>query len=163
MPVLDGMASLCIAAVLAATALLLARETEALLNREPASQEAGDFIRAVAEQDQGVRHVNGLWSVQMGPVQVDAALSVEFDNTRTTPQIEACIDRMERQIKSEHPLLQVLFVKSQTPQAWHERVRLQQTDSGSQPSFQEGVAAILRTTRGEREVSSASNALGLLR
>ncbi len=121
MPVLDGVASVCIGAVLAASALLLLRETKGLLIGEPASQAVGESIRAVAEQDDDVRHVNGLLTVQMGPQQVVAALSVEFENERTTQQIEACIDRMEQRIKSHHPQLQALFVKPQTPEAWRER------------------------------------------
>lgn len=121
MPVLDGAASLCIGAVLAASALLLLRETKGLLIGEPALQEVGDSIRAVATQDKDVRHVNGLLTVQMGPEQVVAAMSVEFENALTTPQIEACIDRMEERIKSDHPQLQALFVKPQTPEAWRER------------------------------------------
>lgn len=31
-----------------------------------------------------------------------------------------CIDRMERRIRSNHPQLQALFIKPQTPEAWRE-------------------------------------------
>ena len=50
-------------------------------------------------------------------------MSVEFEDSRTTAQIEACIDRMEQRIKTHHPQLQALFVKPQTPEAWRGRRR----------------------------------------
>lgn len=121
MPVLDGVASIGIAAVLAVSALLLARETKGLLIGEPASPHVADSIRAVAEKDGDVLHVNGVLTVQMGPRQVVAALSVEFEDALSTSQIEACINRMEEAIQSQHPELQALFVKPQTPSDWRKR------------------------------------------
>ncbi|MET0549632.1 MAG: cation diffusion facilitator family transporter [Xanthomonas sp.] len=118
MPELDGVASIGIAAVLACSAFVLARETKGLLIGEPAARPLGDALRRIAAADPDVRAVNGVLSVQMGPDQVVAALSAEFEDQRSTAQIEACIERIEAAARAEHPELQALFVKPQTPETW---------------------------------------------
>src|SRR2546427_7691237 len=50
MPVLDGVASLCIAGVLAATAFLLARETKGLLVGEPAHPRSEEHTSELQSQ-----------------------------------------------------------------------------------------------------------------
>lgn len=121
MPELDGVASIGIAAVLACSAFLLARETKGLLIGESASPALDAALRRIALADPDVRQVNGVLSVQMGPNQVVAALSAEFEDDRRTPQIEACIRRIERAARAEYPQLLSLFVKPQTPEAWQAR------------------------------------------
>ncbi len=121
MPELDGVASIGIAAVLACSAFVLARETKGLLIGEPAARPLSDALRRIAGADPDVRAVNGVLSVQLGPEQVVAALSAEFQDQRSTAQIEACIERIERAARAEYPELQSLFVKPQTPEAWQAR------------------------------------------
>ncbi|QNH13372.1 MULTISPECIES: cation diffusion facilitator family transporter [unclassified Xanthomonas] len=121
MPELDGVASIGIAAVLACSAFVLARETKGLLIGEPAARPLSDALRRIAGADPDVRAVNGVLSVQMGPEQVVAALSAEFEDQRSTAQIEACIERIERAARAQYPELQSLFVKPQTPEAWQAR------------------------------------------
>jgi cation diffusion facilitator family transporter len=122
-PVLDGVASLGIAGVLASFALLLARETKGLLIGEPAHPRVSGSILAIAAADPGVHAANGVLTVQMGPNQVVATLSAEFEDALTTPQIEACINRIEAQAKTIHPELLSLFIKPQTAETWRERRR----------------------------------------
>ncbi len=121
MPVLDGVASLCIAAVLAMTAFLLARETKGLLVGEPAQPRVARHILQVANADADLRGANGVTTMQMGPDQVIAMLSAEFEDDRTTPQIEACITRIEKAVKQEYPELVALFVKPQAPEVFQAR------------------------------------------
>lgn len=121
MPELDGVASLCIAGVLAVTAFLLARETKGLLVGEPAHPTVARRILAVANTDPDLRNANGVTTMQMGPDQVVAMLSAEFEDDRTTPQIEACITRIEQAVKAEYPELVALFVKPQTPEVFRAR------------------------------------------
>jgi divalent metal cation (Fe/Co/Zn/Cd) transporter len=121
LPVLDGVASIGIACVLAVSASLLARETKGLLIGEAAHPAVADSILAIAAGDAGVRCANGVLTVQMGPNQVVAALSAEFEDALTTPQIEDCINRIEGQAKTAHPEIVSLFVKPQTAQTWRAR------------------------------------------
>ena len=130
MPELDGIASIGIAFVLAFTAFLLARETKGLLIGEPAHAHVTDSLLAIAAADPDVRAANGVLTMQMGPNQVVAALSAEFEDTRTTPQIEACIGRIEAAAKQKHPEVTALFVKPQTPETW--LARRAQIERGAQ-------------------------------
>ncbi|HEV7122127.1 MAG TPA: cation diffusion facilitator family transporter [Rhodanobacter sp.] len=121
LPVLDGVASIGIAGVLAVSATLLARETKGLLIGETAHPAVSNSILAIAASDEGVRCANGVLTVQMGPNQVVATLSAEFEDALTTPQIEACINRIENQAKVMHPEIVSLFVKPQTAETWRAR------------------------------------------
>lgn len=122
-PELDGIASIGIAAVLAFTAFLLARESKGLLIGEPAHPHVADSLLAIAARDHDVRAANGVLTMQMGPNQVVAALSAEFEDDRTTPQIEACVGRIEAAARQHHPELTALFIKPQTPEVWRARRR----------------------------------------
>jgi cation diffusion facilitator family transporter len=123
MPKLDGVASIGIAVVLAISASLLLRETKGLLIGEPAHPVVRESIMKIAnaDADADVRCANGVMTVQMGPNQVVAALSAEFEDALSTSQIEACINRIEKQAKDAHPELTALFVKPQTPEVWRAR------------------------------------------
>jgi cation diffusion facilitator family transporter len=121
MPQLDGVASIGIAVVLAISASLLLRETKGLLIGEPAHPVVRDAIMKIANADADVRCANGVMTVQVGPNQVVAALSAEFEDALTTSQIEACIHRIEDKAKEAYPELTALFVKPQTPEVWRAR------------------------------------------
>jgi divalent metal cation (Fe/Co/Zn/Cd) transporter len=121
MPELDGAASIGIAVVLAIAAGLLARESKGLLLGEPAQPKLRESLLEIAANDPGVGHVNGVLTVQMGPHTVVAALSAEFEDELTTPQIEQCIRRIESAVRSRHREVTSLFVKPQTAETWRAR------------------------------------------
>lgn len=114
----DGIASLGIGLVLAAASGLLARESKALLIGEAALPDVRRDILEIAGTEPGIRGVNGLLTVQMGAAQVVAALSVEFRDTLTTSEIEACIGRIEDRVRALHAEVLALFIKPQTPEGW---------------------------------------------
>jgi cation diffusion facilitator family transporter len=120
-PELDGAASIGIAIVLAIAASLLARESKGLLIGEPAHPKLRESLLEIAADDPGVGHVNGVLTVQMGPHTVVAALSAEFEDRLTTPQIEDCINRIEKAVKSRHAEVTSLFIKPQTSETWRAR------------------------------------------
>lgn len=118
MPMLDGVASIAIGLTLALTALVLARETKALLIGEAARSHVGEAICRIAGADEAIRTANGVLTVQMGPDQVVAALSAEFEDALTTAQIESSIHRIESRIRDTHPEVTSLYIKPQTPETW---------------------------------------------
>lgn len=120
MPELDGVASIAIGLTLAVTAIVLARETKALLIGETARSHVGAAICRIAGDDVAIRTANGVLTVQMGPDHVVAALSAEFEDDLTTVQIESSIRRIETQIRNTYPEVTALFVKPQTPESWHQ-------------------------------------------
>jgi cation diffusion facilitator family transporter len=119
-PEFDGVASIGIGLTLALTALVLARETKALLIGETARSQVAEAIGRIAGEDEAIRTANGVLTVQMGPDQVVAALSAEFEDNLTTGQIESSIRRIETRIKELHPEVTALFVKPQTPETWQQ-------------------------------------------
>jgi cation diffusion facilitator family transporter len=121
MPQLDAAASVGIGAVLAASSLLLARETKALLIGEPAVFSVRESLLRIAADDVGTVSANGVFTVQLGPNQIVAMLSVEFEDALTTPDIEACVNRIEAAARHAHPDISVLFVKPQTSKTWRSR------------------------------------------
>ena len=123
LPQLDGAASIGISVVLAIAAALLARESKGLLIGEPAHPKLRESLLQIAADDPGVGHVNGALTVQMGPHQVVAALSAEFEDHLTTPQIEQCINRIEQAIKARHADITSLFIKPQTTDIWRAHQR----------------------------------------
>ena len=120
-PWLDGVASLGIGAVLCVAALLLARETKGLLIGEAAHPRVrGDILR-IAGADPAIRCANGVFTVQLGPDSVVAALSAEFEDTLATPEIERCVNRVEAAVRALHPGVIALFIKPQTADTWRRR------------------------------------------
>ena len=122
-PVFDGVASILIGLVLAATASLLARESKSLLLGERADGKLSDSILRIAEAASPALRANGGLTVQLAPDQILAALSLEFPDDLRTPQIEESVIAIERKIRAIHPEVVTLFVKPQTPVAFRETVR----------------------------------------
>ena len=128
-PVLDGVASIAIGLLLGATALVLARETKGLLIGEPARSELVSSICRIATEQAGVKRSNGLFTVHLGPRQVLAALSVEFDDALTAAELETAVADLERRVRERHPEVVSLLVKPQ---------RSDQADFRLAPSKDEG-------------------------
>jgi divalent metal cation (Fe/Co/Zn/Cd) transporter len=121
-PRLDGLASIGIGCVLAATAGLMARECKALLIGESASPQLEAALVELAARDPAVARVNGVLTFHLAPQQVVAALSAAFANHLTTPEIEAAVARLEATIRAAHPQIALLFLKPQTSQAFAQSV-----------------------------------------
>jgi cation diffusion facilitator family transporter len=131
-PRYDGYASLGIGLVLATASILLARETKDLLIGEAARPRVCADILRIARTDPAIRCANGVLTVQLGPDAVVAALSAEFEDALTTPDIERCIGRIETAARAAHPDVIALFVKPQTADTWHRRnARLRRDAEGA--------------------------------
>lgn len=133
LPELDGVASLGIALVLGTTAVVLARRTKELLIGESAYPAVQSSILEIATVQRGIVHANGVLTMQLGPHQVVAALSAEFDDKLTTTEIEACVNSLEEQIRRAQPEISILFVKPQTAAVWQARRKvIEAGDDGSE-------------------------------
>ena len=116
-PRLDGVGSLLIALLLAATAFVLGQETKALLIGERASAEVRGSILDTAAQVEGIVSVQHLVTVHLSPSQIVVALDVEFEDRLTTPAIERCVQRLEAGVRARHAGVVALFVKPRAPAA----------------------------------------------
>lgn len=124
MPELDGVASIGISIILGATAIFLARESKGLLMGEAALPEVEQRILDIANKDPAVQRANGVLTVHMGPKQIAAGLSVEFEDHVLAPEIEACVQRIEAALKKANPDIVTLFVKPQTTGTWEVRRKI---------------------------------------
>src|SRR3954470_18038014 len=125
-PRIDGIASLAIGVLLGAVSVLLARESKALLIGEHADPKLQKDVFEIAKATVGVVGPNGLVSAQLAPDQVVVALSVQFEDRLTTPEIERIVVEMEDKIRRTQPQVFVLYVKPQSPEAFaaaEERIR----------------------------------------
>ncbi len=120
-PELDGVASLGIGVVLAFTAIFLARESKSLLMGEAADPKIQKIILDIAAADPDVRGANGVVTVHLGPNQIVANLSVEFEDAADARAIEACVLRIETEVRAQAPAVTGLFIKPQTAATWNAR------------------------------------------
>jgi len=134
MPVLDGVASIGISLVLATTAAFLARESKGLLMGEPAHPEVHRAVLAVVQADPDVQKANGVFTVHLGPEQILAMMSVEFEDRLTAPEIEACVERIETRLKAEQPTIIALFIKPQTTGTWRRQQQAIEAAENSPPT-----------------------------
>jgi len=113
-PVWDGIGSILIGILLAATSMVLARESKSLLIGEPADPELARSVLEIARASKGVLSANGLLTVQLSPRQVVAALSIEFADDKRADDIEQAVIAIETEIRHRFPVVAALFVKPQT-------------------------------------------------
>jgi cation diffusion facilitator family transporter len=111
MPVLDGAGSLAIAALLAAVAWFLARETRGLLIGEAADPTTTADIQKLIAAHKAVARLNGVWTTHLGPEEVIVAASIDFDDNIRGEEIETAAEELEREIKRRHPEISRFFVE----------------------------------------------------
>ena len=119
----DGVSSILIGLVLACTSTLLARESKSLLIGERANGELIRSMLAIANQTCRPSRANGVLTVQLAPDEIMAAMSFEFDDALTAPQIEQMVADIERRIQETHPEVSSLFIKPQNPGQYRDHVR----------------------------------------
>lgn len=117
MPVLDGVASICIGVVLAGVALLLAFESKGLLIGEGAAPDIVAEIRNIVTNDSRITGTNEILTMHMGPEDILLAASVDFDDKLTADKVELAITEFETIIKSKFPQVKRIFIEAQ---AWRQ-------------------------------------------
>lgn len=149
MPVLDGVASVLIGVILAATAALLAYEAKGLLIGEGVEPEVKEGILAILNQQDDILRVNELRSMHLGPEEVLLTISVDFAGNLNADQVEAAISTMEREIKAGYPDIKRLFIEAQNWRA-HQADRAAtsnvEPDGVGDSAFLEGPASTAEET-----------------
>ncbi len=119
-PLWDGVASIAIAAILGATAVLIARESKSLLIGERADSVLSKSILEIAAGVRGVVGAKSLVTMQLSPNQVVVALSLEFADELRTADIEQLVIDVEHEVCLKHPEVVALFVKPQTAKMFND-------------------------------------------
>jgi cation diffusion facilitator family transporter len=114
MPILDGMASLGIAAILGCTALFLASESQSLLTGEAASHETRIGINRIARAEPGVVGLNQARTMHFGPNEVFVALSLDFQDDLSARDVERIVTSIEEKLKAAYPEIGQIFIEAQS-------------------------------------------------
>lgn len=111
--VFDGIASVVIGLILAATAILLARETKGLLIGESATRPVVRGIRRIVAAHEAVEHINEVLTMHMGPDDILVNISVDFCDPIQAPAMEKAVAEIEDRIKAEFPAVRRLFIEAE--------------------------------------------------
>ena len=111
-PVFDGIASVLIGVLLAAAAWFLAAECHSLLTGEAAAPEVCESVRMLLRQP-GIREVNDVMSMHLGPDEVLLALSLEFEDGLSAGTLQDIVTSVERRIQARHPEMTRIFIEAQ--------------------------------------------------
>jgi cation diffusion facilitator family transporter len=110
-PRLDGLASVLIGLVLAAVAVLLAREAKGLLIGEAADPALTAKLRATIDGHPQITGVNHVRTVHTGPDSVFVAVSADFEDTLTMGEAETLVEHLEKQMKAISPKIASIYIR----------------------------------------------------
>jgi cation diffusion facilitator family transporter len=114
LPILDGVASIIIGLILAATAAFLAYEAQSLLTGEAVDPEVLANIRRIAAAEPGVVGTNEVLTIHFGPREVLVTLSLEFTDKLNATAVQDAVSNIERRIRTAHPEVSRVFVEAQS-------------------------------------------------
>jgi cation diffusion facilitator family transporter len=107
---LDPGASILIGILLASVAVLLGRETGALLVGERTTRARIHRMKRIITSDPAVEHIGELLTMQMGPQQALLTVEVRFRRTLDILQLESAIERIKRRIREQDPAMERIFI-----------------------------------------------------
>ncbi|UWZ87085.1 cation diffusion facilitator family transporter [Occallatibacter riparius] len=110
-PYLDPAASILIGLLLAGVALLLARETGALLIGERTNRARIRTIESIISDDSAVEQIGELLTMQLGPGQALLTARVTFKRSLSVQQVEGSIARLKNQIRKEEPAMERIYIE----------------------------------------------------
>ncbi|MDH3229743.1 MAG: cation diffusion facilitator family transporter [Alphaproteobacteria bacterium] len=114
MPVLDGVAAILIGTILAVTAGLLAYECKGLLIGEGAGGAVVRGIRQIVDAQEGIKSINEILTMHLGPADVLANLSLDFKDGLSANDVERAVSALERAIKETYPEVTRIFIEAQS-------------------------------------------------
>ena len=113
LPVLDAVASIIISIILAVTAGLLAFECKGLLTGEGASAQVIKGINQIIDESPGIKHVNEVLTLHLGPQDVLLTISLDFEDNLSSGDVEEAISALESRIKGMFPDIRRVFIEAQ--------------------------------------------------
>ena len=110
-PMYDGIASVLIGLVLAATAVMLIVEAKGLLIGEAADPELVRELRRCIESHPEIVAVRELLTVHQAPDMVVAIISADFDDTISARDVEQTVADIEAAIAGRFPLVTRVYIR----------------------------------------------------
>jgi cation diffusion facilitator family transporter len=109
LPLLDGVASIIIGALLCAVAALMVYESQGLLIGEGVDRETLDSLRALVEADTDVEHVQHLHTIYQGAHSVLLIIQLRFKNRLTAIDVRRAVKRLQSNIRAHYPDINGVF------------------------------------------------------
>lgn len=110
-PFLDPAASILIGLLLAAVALVLGRETGALLAGERTNRDRIKRIRETLSADRDIEAIGEILTMQLGPDQALLTVGVRFQRGLTVEDVERAIERMKGALREKDQSLGQIFIE----------------------------------------------------
>ena len=110
-PVFDGIGSVLIGLVLAATAGFLAYETKSLLIGESARPDLVQGVRALLRDEHIIERVNEVLTTHLGPEVVIVNLSLDLRDEVSAGEVEMALARIDRRMKERFPEISRVFTE----------------------------------------------------
>ena len=127
-PELDGIASVVIGLILAATSGLLAYETKGLLVGEATDPDTVEGLRSILTSAPGIDRVNELRTLHFSPQDILVVISADFSRSLDSNAVEGQIAELERDIKNAYPGITRVFIEAQSISA-HQRDLTERTET----------------------------------
>jgi len=107
----DPLASILIGLLLTSVAILLGRESGALLVGERTDRTIIQRVRKLICDDPSVSNVGDLLTMQLGPEQVLLNADIRFRRDLDVQALELAIDRIEKNIRLQEPSVSRIFLE----------------------------------------------------
>ena len=127
-PELDGIASVVIGLILAATSGLLAYETKGLLVGEATDPDTVEGLRSILTSAPGIDRVNELRTLHFSPQDILVVISADFSRSLDSNAVEGQVAELERDIKNAYPGITRVFIEAQSISA-HQRDLTERTET----------------------------------
>ncbi|MGD8671767.1 MAG: cation diffusion facilitator family transporter [Thiogranum sp.] len=110
----DGLASIIIGLLLAATAVWLAYETKGLLIGESANRWIVEGVRELAAGAEFVEHVNEVLTMHVGPEYILVNISLDFRDDVPAGTVERVVAALDGEIKASYVNVRRVFVEARS-------------------------------------------------
>ena len=111
-PRLDAIASLVVGALLVAVGAVVAWESRRLLVGESARDEVIRGVERITREDECVKKVGDVLTMQLGPSEVLVNLAIEFDRELSAGDVQRAIRRIEDGIRRAFPEVRRIFIEA---------------------------------------------------
>lgn len=112
--IFDGIASVVIGLILAATATWMAVETKGLLIGESAEPEIVKGIQEMVDQIGPIERTNEVLTMHIGPDYILVNVSADFAPDASSSEVESSIALLDSKIKKRFPRVKRLFVEAES-------------------------------------------------
>ena len=110
---LDGAGSLIVGVLLVFTSLVLARESYSLLMGEGIKRTTQARINSIIENDISSAKLVNIFSIYVGPEEVLLILSIQFEITIATPDLDAATERIRTSIKRDFKVIRHVIIQQE--------------------------------------------------